>query len=126
MIAKLYEIDEGLVVGDALNATQVSGTLITNEGDADGETWELPAAASGYHAKLICAETQDIVLDAGASDGIYVSDDDAISAPSGDDNNVTMDCANVGESMVIYTFSQDGTTWDWMAECGVGSCTEGA
>ncbi|MHA2066410.1 MAG: hypothetical protein ACXABY_18720, partial [Candidatus Thorarchaeota archaeon] len=74
----------------------------------------------------ICAVTQDIVLDAGASDGIYVSDDDAISAPSGDDNNVTMDCAAVGESMVIYTFSQDGTTWDWMAECGAGSCTEGA
>jgi len=63
-----------------------------------------------------------MVFDAGASDKIYVSDDDSIAA-TGNDGNVTMDCANVGESMTCVTFSQDGSTWDWLCECGAGSCT---
>jgi hypothetical protein len=36
-----------------------------------------------------------------------------------------MDCTAVSEDMVMYTWSQDGTTWDWIAKCGVGACTDG-
>jgi len=105
------------------------GTLVTNQGDADGETWELPVCTTptaGFHAKILCAATQDIVLDAGAASTIYVSDGTSIVNAQGDDDNVTLDCANVGESAIIYSFSTDGSTCDWMVECGAGTCTEGA
>ncbi|MHA2047797.1 MAG: hypothetical protein ACW99G_23690, partial [Candidatus Thorarchaeota archaeon] len=47
IVGELSELDETAVSGDALTAAQLRGTLLTNEGDADGETWELPAAESG-------------------------------------------------------------------------------
>jgi len=125
IIGELDEVDESLVAGDALSATQCRGRLLTNEGDADGETWELPTAEKGLHFKVICAVAQDIVLDADTNDMILVSDDDAITGDS-DDNNVTMDCANVGESMTCVTFSTDGSAWDWLCECGAGECDEAA
>jgi len=39
IVGELSEIDEGAISGDTLTAAQCRGTLITNEGDADGETW---------------------------------------------------------------------------------------
>ncbi|GAH11664.1 unnamed protein product, partial [marine sediment metagenome] len=67
------------------------GTLVTNEGDGDGETWELPVCTSptaGFSAKILCAAAETIELDAGSASTIYVSDGTDIVNAEVDDDSV--------------------------------------
>jgi hypothetical protein len=126
VVGTLYEVDDGVLAAASNNigTYYAGGTLITNEGATTAEEYNLPAAASGYHFKASCAELFDMSFDAGTGDNIYVHDADTITA-IGDGDMVTMDCAARTESMYCYTQSDDGTTWDWVCECGVGACTDG-
>ena len=123
-LLKVWDDDAIEALSDDLSAAMVGGTSITNEGATEAAEYDLPTAASGMSFIATCAELFDIDFEAKDTDKIYIHDDDTITITD-DGDTVAMDCTAVSEDMVCYTYSQDGTTWDWICKCGVGACTDG-
>ena len=100
--------------------TKLKGVILNNYGAVGASEIELPTAAEGMNFIAVCGTAQDFSFDAAATDQIYLD-----GTGIGDGEKATMDCANVGEYMTCFTFQTGAGAYDWICECGEGTCSDG-
>ena len=108
-----------VAVTDAATAAG-DGTIYTNEGDADGATLTLPAAAAGRRVTAIVQTAQTLTVTANAADTIRLAADET--APGG-----SISSAAVGSAVQLVainaadTGSSPDVPGEWVAVSIVGS-----
>jgi hypothetical protein len=100
------------VTATAAPAAADSGTVYTNQGDTDGATVTLPAAAAGLRFSFIVQAAQTLTITAGAGDTIRIAAD--VTAAAG-----SITCATVGCALTLVAI--DAT--EWVALAAVGTWT---
>lgn len=103
---------------DLLTATQCSGGLINNYGQAADVTLILPAAAAGLNFTVVLGTTvaKYFRLDPQAGDSIYLG-----GATTGDGKYVGIASAAAGAAISFVAFQTGATTYDWFAGIAAGS-----
>lgn len=100
------------VTTTAAPASTATGTVYTNEGDADGATVTLPAAAAGLQFSVVVQAAQTLTVTAGAGDTIRVAA--GVTAAAG-----SITCATVGSAITLVAINAD----EWVALSTVGTWT---
>jgi hypothetical protein len=97
---------------DTLTANQCSGGLISNYGQTDNVTHNLPAAAAGYNFTVILGTTvaKYFRLDPAAGDSIYLD-----GVTTGDGKYVGIASAAVGAAIQFVAFQTGAGAYDWAA-----------
>ena len=108
----------------SLSAANVSGTVITNYGQAASDVaLALPTAASGYSFVGVVGTTQagnTWKFTADTSDKIYLD------GVAGTDNQSVIVTPAVGNFITLFTFQTGAGAYDWIAVTGNGTWTAGA
>ena len=117
---KLYE-QVTQAATDTLSIAEVSGTIISNYGQAGANTQTLPAAAAGYNGKVVIgtAGAGAFNLKAGGSDKIYL---DGTALDDGD--KVALATPAVGDHFTFWSFQTGAGAYDWIVFTGIGTLTD--
>jgi hypothetical protein len=110
-----------------LTAAQVSGTIITNRGQAASDVaLTLPTAAAGYNALFTVgtAQTNKWGVRAGTNDKIYLLNADGTISAGSDNGYARMTAAQVGQAFACWTFQTGASAWDWQCKASaIGTST---
>jgi hypothetical protein len=110
-IAKLVsQIPVTPVTTTASPASTDSGTVYTNEGDADGATVTLPAAAVGLQFVVYVQAAQTLTVTAGTGDTIRIGS--SVTSAAG-----SITSATVGSALTLVAINAT----EWVATSAVGS-----
>lgn len=96
--------------GAATPASTDSGTVYTNEGDANGSSVTLPTAVAGLRFTFYVQVAQTLTITAGADDTIRVGTNATAAAGS-------ITCATVGSSLTLVAINAT----EWVAIASVGT-----
>jgi hypothetical protein len=100
------------VTTTAAPASTHTGAVYTNEGDTDGATVTLPAAAAGLQFSVVVQAAQTLTVTAGTGDTIRVAA--SVTAAAG-----SITCATVGSAITLVAINAT----EWVALSTVGTWT---
>jgi hypothetical protein len=110
-----------------LTAAQVSGTIVTNRGQAASDVaLTLPTAAAGYNALFTVgtAQSNKWGVRAGTNDKIYLLAADGTISAGSDNGYARMTAAQVGQVFACWTFQTGSSAWDWQCKASaIGTST---
>ena len=110
-----------------LTAAQVSGTIVTNYGQAASDVaLTLPTAAAGYHAlfNVGTAQSNKWGVRAGTNDKIYLLASDGTISAGSDNGYARMTAAQIGQSFACWTIKTGSSAWDWQCKAvSIGTST---
>lgn len=110
-----------------LTVAQVSGTVVTNYDQADGNvTCILPTAARGMNAlfTVATARAKTYGVQAKFEDKIYLLAAAGTIAAGADHGKAVMVNAQVGQQFICYTFKTGATAYDWACKAiAIGTST---
>lgn len=107
---------DGSVTSTDLTAAQVTGSQISNYGQADVDTYLIaPTAADGmdFVATVGTARAKKWCFEAAANDLIYLIGADGTITAGSNGDAVCFDNAVVGQAFTCWTIKTGSSAWDW-------------